>query len=68
MGSLGGEAPGRGLGLQATNWDCTDPPVCPLPLCWRGKGCPPTECSGSTFRHQDGKREDGLSFHRAAGD
>lgn len=31
MGSLGGEAPGRGLGLQATSWGCTDPPVCPLP-------------------------------------
>lgn len=31
VGSLGGEAPGRGLGLQATSWDCTDPPVCPHP-------------------------------------
>lgn len=64
MGNLGGEAPGRGLGLHGS-------PCLPSACCaerWRGKGCPPTECSGSTFRYQDGNGKDGLSFLRVTGD
>lgn len=61
VGSLGGEAPGRGLGCKLPA-GAAPTLLSALACCaehWRGKGCPPTQCSGSTFRHQFGNGKNG---------